>query len=215
MAIAIEALLSQNITVVFDSLDLASVDSGKLKTLRGPGSQAAVMDVPDMIVAIFPPEPMLVQVGDKRIRMTLQGASEIGRVPLWEHMVKCVELIAKPHPLVVAYGFNYDAMVGIEGVSATDILQRLFVGQITDIEERLQGQIQMVVPRLKFQKERVSYDLILEPINDGQIKAHLNAHFTTPNQKLPSSPHLRSSFLDQYRYFEETLARLLDQNAPC
>jgi hypothetical protein len=210
MAIVIEALLNQNITVVFDSLDLASVDSGKLKMLRGPGTQAAVMDVPDMIVAIFPPEPMLVQVGEKRIRMTLQGASEIGSVPMWDYMGKCIELVAKPRPPVVAYGFNYDAIVGIEGVSATDILQRRFMGQITDIEGRLQGQIKMIVPRLKFQKERVSYDLILEPVNDGQIKAHLNAHFATPSQKLPPLTKFRSSFLDQYRYFAETLARLLD-----
>ena len=209
MAIEFEALLIQNITVVYDSLDLASIDSGKLKTLRETAVQAAVMDVPEMIVAIYPPEPLLVQIGEKRIRMTLQGAHEIGSVPIWDYMFKCMRLVGPSKHQAIAYGFNYDVVVTTQGVSANDLLQQRFVGDVAGIEARLNGQIQTIAPRLKFLKNGVSYDLILEPVDEGRVKAHLNAHFEIPNHRLPFLEKFKSSFLEQYQYFEEIVSRLL------
>ena len=163
-----------------------------------------------MIVAIFPPEPLLVQIGERRIRMTLQGVQEIGSVPLWDYVVTCRKLVGSPKHQAIAYGFNYDVIAVTQGVFANDLLRQRFMGDVADIEVRLNGQIQTIMPRLKFLKNGVSYDLILEPVDDARIKAHLNVHYDIPSHRLPSVERLKASFLDQFGYLGETVSRLLD-----
>lgn len=209
MTIEIEALLNQNITIVCDSLDLASVDSSKLKTLRGAASQAAIMDVPEMIVAVFPPEPLLVQIGDNRVRITLQGPHKLGSVPLWDYVFKCMKLVGLPRTRVIAYGFNYDAIAKVRTVPASDLLKQRVIGDAAVIEEKLGGQLQSISPRLRFVRTGVSYDLILEQLDDERIKSHLNAHFDVAKQGLPLPEKLKKEYLEQYRYFEEVVSRLL------
>jgi len=85
MEIQIQTVLSQNITLVYDSLDLQAIDSGELKGLMGVQTKPMLMDTPEMIVAVYPPEPTVIQIGDRRIRITFQQHNEdIGRVALWE-----------------------------------------------------------------------------------------------------------------------------------
>jgi len=210
MNIEIQTVLGQNITLVFDSLDLGSIDSNKLKRLRGDGVQSPVlMDTPEMIVAIFPPEPLVVQIGDKRIRLTLQGEHDVGSVPLWEFAAGCKKLVPKSKSNVIAYGFNYDIGVMIHDEQAMSMLQERFLCDAAQIEQVLEGELHSFTPRFKFNRNGTSYDLILEPIDDQHIKAHQNAHFVSQN-RLPSPSKLESSYLEEYQYFARIISKLLE-----
>jgi hypothetical protein len=163
------------------------------------------MDFPDMIVALYPPNPIIIQMGDKRTRITLQQESEdIGSVPLWEIALKCHQSV--PQPKLVAYGFNYDIGAEVKGGNAHTITIELFVSNPQMIENVLEGHLLSFAPRLKFKRDGTLYDLILEPIGEQRIKAHLNAHFE--DDTLPSQDQLEASFRQEFEYLVSMLPRL-------
>lgn len=205
--IDIPAVLSQNITLVYDSLDLQTIDSSKLKELTD--AKAMVMDTPEMIVAVYPAAPIIIQMGDGRTRVTLQRESEdIGSVPLWEIALKCNRLA--PKSALVAYGFNYDVAVEFAGGNAHTIMTGLFVSDPQRIENALEGHLLSSIPRLKFRRGQTLYDLVLEPINEQHIKAHLNAHFEFEGISLPSQDQLEAFFRQEFEYLISVLSRLFE-----
>lgn len=210
MNIEIQTVLSQNITIVFDSLDLTLIDFSKLKNLRGDKTQPVLMDTPEMVVAIFPPEPLIVQIGDKRIRLTLQGAHDVGSVPLWDFTTQCTRLVPKSKSNVIAYGFNYEIRVMVHDEQAIDVIQERFLCDATQFEQGVEGDLQSFTPRFKYTRKGTSYDLILEPTDGQHVKAHLNAHFASQN-RLPSPQKLKSSYLEEYQYFTGTISKLLEE----
>jgi len=205
--IDIQRVLSQNLTLVYDSLDLQTIDSSKLKGLMGVEAKAMVMDTPGMIVAVYPPDPIIIQMGDKRTRITLQRQSEdIGAVPLWEIVVKCHQLV--PQAQLVAYGFNYDVGAVVADGNAYTITMNLFVSNRQMIENVLEGHLWSFVPRLKFKRGGTLYDLILEPRDEQRIKAHFNAHFQ--DNTLPPQDQLEGSFRQEFGYLVSMLPRLFE-----
>ena len=205
MDIDIQRVLSQNITLVYDALDLQTIDSSKLKGLID--AKAMVMDTPEMIVAVYPPHPIIIQIGDRRTRITLQRQSEdIGAVPLWEIAIKCHQLV--PRSQLVAYGFNYDVGVVVADGNAQAITMDLFVSNRQMIENVLEGHLVSFVPRLKFRRGETFYDLILEPLDEQRIKAHLNAHFQ--DNTLPPQDQLEASFRQEFGYLVLMLPRLFE-----
>ena len=84
MAAVIEAVFGRNITLVYDALDLKAIDRNKLREII-PETTPTVMDMPEMVVAVFPPSPWLIQIGDRRIRINIAAEIEdLGDFPLWE-----------------------------------------------------------------------------------------------------------------------------------
>jgi len=190
--IDIPIVLRQNITLVYDSLDLQTIDSSRLKGIMD--GKAIVMDTPDMIVSLRP--PIIIQMGDRRIRITLQQESkEIGGLPLWEIALKCHQLV--PHQSqLVAYGFNYDVGATVADGNAYTITMDPFVSNRQRIEKALEGHLVSFIPRLKFKRGETLYDLILEPLDEKQITVHLNAHFK--DNTLPSQDQLEASVRKEF-----------------
>jgi hypothetical protein len=157
MSIEPPVVLSQNITLLYTSLDLQDIDSSELKGLMGAEAKAMVMDVPDMIVTVYPATPLIIQIGDRRIRITFQRESnDIGPVPLWEVALKCHQLV--PQFQLAAYGFNYDLGVLATDGNAQTIALDLFVPDRRMLEDIFEGQLLSFVPRLKFKRDRAVYD---------------------------------------------------------
>lgn len=205
METTIQSILGQNITLVYDSLDLRAIDGSKLK--RVMGDTAMVMDTPDMIVAVFPPNPVIVQMGDRRTRVSLQQESKaIGAVPLWEIALSCHKLVP-PDSQLCAYGFNYDALALMADADARAVIQDLFVSNLDAVESALGGHLLSFIPRLKFQRGGTVYDLILEPLDRQRIKTHINAHFEQGT--LPSLGEFEASYRDEFEYLASTLPKLL------
>lgn len=210
MSADIKTVLSQNITLVYDSLDLQAVDSSKLKTLTGISSKPMLMDTPEMIVAAYPPEPvpMVIQLADRRIRITLpQSTDSLGDIPLWKIATECNDLV--PKSSLIAYGFNYDVLMEYASGNASKVLVDLFIRDAEAIQNALQGHLVAFIPRLKLRRGQVSNDLVLEPVDDQRIKAHMNSHFEHKGFDLPAPEQLKASFSEEYEYLLSVLPRLL------
>ena len=212
MSLEIESVLSQNITLVYDSLDLQTVDRNSLRDLVG--TQPMMIDTPEMIVVSYPTNSVFIQIGDRRIRVTLQQpAGEIGSAPIWDYAVESGTLVPATKSKLVAYGFNYDVAARLPGIDARVALTEIFVADLPRLEEVLGGELASIMPRLVFQREQARCDLVLEPTDGNHIKVHLNTHFEWADIALPSAQELRESFLREYERWKSTLRRLLEREA--
>jgi hypothetical protein len=208
----IRAVLGQNITLVYDSLDLQAIDIGKLKNVADIQNKPMLIDTPEMIVVAYPPEPVpiVIQLADRRIRISLsQSSDSIGDIPLWKVATECHNLV--PRSSVIAYGFNYDVLVEVTVGNASKLLIDLFIRDAETIRDALQGDLSSFIPRLRFRRGQVSNDLVLEPTDDQRIKVHMNSHFGHKGVELPASEQLEASFLDEYDYLASVLPRLLGE----
>jgi len=207
--IDIQTILSQNITLVYDALDLRVIDGGKLKQLVESRSRPMVMDTPGIIVAVYPPEPTLVQIGDNRIRITLQKHSdEIGGIPLWQIAANCNQLVPEPTPNLIAFGFNYDIVMALVGRDAYEVVMNLFIPDPTIIAEATEGKLMSFIPRIRYQRGQTQYDLALEPLDQQRVKVHMNAHFGFEGVALPPQDQLRALFEAEYEYLTFVLQRM-------
>lgn len=212
MNIEVQAVLSQNITLVYDSLNLRLIDSGDLKQLLGDQISPTIMDTPETIVAVYPPEPVIVQIGDRRIRVHFpQQVEDIGGIPLWEIAVKCDKLVPKSDSTLVAYGFNYDVSIAITDEDAHAFIMDLFISSRTIVESALDGKLSSFVPRLRYHRDQTDYDLVLEPEGAQHIKVHMNSHFQFDGIVLPSQNDLRAYYDKEYEYLVSMLPRLLGE----
>lgn len=204
MQISTTKVLSQNITLAYAALDLQRIDSRSLKEIVDPS--AVIMDTPDMIVAMSAVKSLIVQAGDRRIRVTLQGERErVGDVPLWVIARSCHELVGQAQ--LVSYGLNYDLGIGVIGESAHQAMITAFLSGREAIEPILDGEIWSYVPRLRYRRDEAAYDLFLDPVNEQQVKVHLNVHFEATD--LPSRRRLKAAFLGEFAHLESVLPRLL------
>ncbi len=198
MNIEVHTTLNQNITIVYDTLVPQTIDSSELKKLMGTQTKPVVMDTPEMVVAVYPPEPTVIQIGDNRIRITLAPNKDIGSVPLWEVASRCHQLVPKSKSKLVAYGFNYDVIAMLASGNAYQTTTDLFISDSTMFENVLEGRLLSFIPRIRFERLQALYDLVLEPIDEQHIKAHLNVHFSSVEIVLPPNDQLQNAFYEQY-----------------
>ncbi|MFN8440702.1 MAG: hypothetical protein U0175_08040 [Caldilineaceae bacterium] len=208
----IDGPLSQNITIVYDSLDLATFDSAKLKTLAENPIRPVMVETPEMITMVLPPYPIVIQVGDQRFRFTApRGTAQPAFSVLSNLVHKCVKSIVPKQAKMTAFGFNYDLHINTE-TSAIDLLNQEFVSNLEDLNHKLDGTLLYSLPRLVFQRNNVQYDLIFELIGDQQILAHTNAHFETRNKPFLSNKELLNRFVSEYEFARQTVFRLFDRS---
>jgi hypothetical protein len=200
VSIDISTVLGQNITLVYDSLKLQDIDARILKNLISD-VRPTVVDNPDLIAVIYPPVQLVIQLADKRIRITHQQHQNIGNLPLWEFAHQCHQLVTESQ--LIAYGFNYDVMVEITDQNAQEITRHLFISDPQTIDNLLEGHLEAFIPRLKFRRNGLLYDLFLEPLDEQQIKAHMNVHFE--EKTLPTLAQLEASYREEFDYFESLL----------
>jgi len=204
----IEVVLAQNITLVYKALDLQAIETRKLKGFMKGQVKPMVMDTPEMIVVMYPQSPLVIQLGDRRIRITLQKETKnLGEIPLWEIASKCNQLVSES--IIVAYGFNYDIGVKLADKDAYAATINLLVPDRRMIEDALEGRLLSFLPRIKFKREQTLYDLVLEPKDKHHIKVHMNSHFESKDTPLPSETQLQGSFYGEYGYLTSMLPRLL------
>lgn len=210
MAAVIEAVFGRNITLVYDALDLQTIDRNKL---RGVISEITptVMDMPEMVVAVYPPSPWLIQIGDRRIRINVAAEiKELGDFPLWEYAIKCNELIPADKASIIAYGYNFDFGVRFQDNTPQNTLISKFVFNRPALEDALQGTLISYLPRMVFRAGDLQYDIVFEPMNDAQMKIHGNAHFQYKGIQLPPLEGLKLSYIAQYEHLRNVIEKLLN-----
>ena len=210
MTAAIEAVFGRNITLVYDTLDLHTIDRNKLREII-PDFPPTVMDMPEMVVAVFPPSPWLIQIGDRRIRINIAAESEgLGDFPLWEYAIKSNELVPTDKASLIAYGYNFDFGVRFEDVTPQTALISKFTSNRSALEDTLQGTLISYLPRIVFKTGDLQYDIIFEPLNDVRMKVHGNAHLQHSGIQLPTLEDLKSSYIAQYEHLRHVIEKLLN-----
>ena len=210
MTAVIEAVFGRNITIVYDALDLQAIDRNKLRGVI-PDITPTVMDMPEMVVAVYPPSPWLIQIGDRRIRINVAAEIEgLGDFSLWEYAIKCNELISADKASLISYGYNFDFGVRFQQGTPRDALISRFVLNRAALEDTLQGTLTSYLPRMIFKTGDVQYDLVFELMNDAQMKVHGNAHFQYDGIQLPSLEGLKTSYMAQYEHLRNVIEKLLN-----
>lgn len=212
MEISELSVLSQNITIVYDSLDLKGIDTSRIKAMTQ--GTPTIMDTPEMIVAIYPQVPFVIQIGDRRVRVTIQrtvdNLASIGRAggtTLWNLALQCHKLIKDGN--ISAYGFNLDVSASVSDPNSREKLLEIFVSDSSRVNVSLGATLEAITPRLRFTKGSTRYDLIIEALERSQFKSHLNAHFRT--DRFPSQSRLENSFREELDYFISTLNALFGE----
>lgn len=209
-----QTILSQNITIVYDTLDLSMLDTTVLRNLFGEEIRPTIMDTPEMIVAVYAPSPLFVQIGERRIRITnRQNTEQLGDIPLWEIAAKSQKMLPENKFTAIAFGYNYDVGIHYENVDIHGILKDLFLADISQLQEDLNGELVSFTPRMRFTRGETRYDFALEPLepfHEQRLKAHLNAHFQLDGIPLPSAEEMKQSFEEEYQYFSGMLTSILE-----
>lgn len=205
-----EAILSRNITLVYDSINLRHFDTSILKNLFEDKSNPAIVDTPEMIIAAFPELALVIQVGDRRIRITMQRETrDIEDFSIWEVASKTHLQVPPDKHSLVAYGFNFDVGLSVEGRDSKEFIVAAFLASETELAERLGGEITSFIPRIVYIRDGKKYDLVLEPLEDSRIKAHLNMHLDHTDLQLPASNELQAMYISEFAYLQEALERIL------
>jgi hypothetical protein len=202
MKIEIETLSSQNITIVYKNLDIQSVDGRQIKKILG--KDILVSELPEIMVFIRPDIPLIIQLEKQRFRITLQGMQENVEL-LWDIATNCYYLL--PNIELVAYGFNYDIRIISKEGDFIEHLNLAFINNLMQLGEQLGGESISITPRLKYQREKVLYDLILEPIDNSHLVSHFNAHYKYDGIEIKDGT-LKESYTETTDYWNEFLPRL-------
>ena len=210
MPAKLDKVFGRNITLVYNVLDLKQIDRNKLRDLISD-INPAIMDTPEMIVAIFPPNPPIIQLGDNRIRISIPSEIEgLGDFPLWELAHKSHKLVKSDKSLLIAYGYNYDFGIILSDQSANNYLRSKFIVNQGHLESILEGNLVSFSPRIVYKDEKTQYDLIFEPLENLGIKLHSNAHFEIEDIELPDIDDLRYSFEHEFNHILRIVMKLLN-----
>lgn len=187
----IDAHLGSNITVVLDRLDIATVSRDKI---RAALAQVVLMDTPDLVI-VMAPAGIVIQIAERRIIVADQTQSEPGKVDIWTPTLAAVSAVTDSK--VVAYGFNYDFGVTLEGVNESDVhLTKLLLPTAEALRQALGAETLTASPRMIYHRGPTQYDIRLEPAGGPKLRAHLNVHFA--DKPLPDPETLRGSFLSEF-----------------
>jgi len=216
MSIDTSKINLRDITLLYDTIDLQLIDVRKLKNLFD--IQPVVMDTPELLVIIFPPIQLVIQLGDRRLRVTHQQPStQIDALPLWQIVDTCRKLLTGSR--LEAYGFNYNIVAAMKADQFSTVVQKWFFPDPQPLTNLVKGELLAFTPRLKFKRGKGEYDLILEHAKAESdlileqssfdlLKAHLNIHFA--EKRLPAQVGLKTAFLKEYEDFQALLHNLFN-----
>jgi hypothetical protein len=195
-----------NITLVYDSLPLGSVNRDALRGVLD-GGDIVSMDTPELLVMFSPTQKLVLQLGDRRLRAIDQGNHAPDQSQLPSIVTRAHKAVKSSH--LRAYGFNYDLIINWQSAQPIELfLREYFVRDVQHLEQNIGGELAAFVPRVQFRRHGRQYDLLMEPKSEQQLAVHLNVHFE--ESQLPTQNKLRTSFLSEYEALTQLLARFLE-----
>jgi hypothetical protein len=168
-------LQGANITIVYRELDFGSVSLDGLTRVFPEGPQPVVAKLPDALVIQYP-NRVSFQLLDRRLRLN-DPSEDLSRSQLPSVLGPVVAAAGQTD--VVAYGYNYDVVLGVSGIddSGAFLLDK-FLRERSQVEGVLDGSLSRLKLELTYGIEDSQCSLRLEPANsDNDLKAHLNVHY--------------------------------------
>jgi hypothetical protein len=157
-----------------------------------------VIEAPGLKVVILPElkkefvfEPVRILVNDKSEK-TLEHSSVI------DDFKKLADKKLIDQSKIIAYGFNFDAIVIPDGAFSVCDLVGAKIAKIQNISN--------VGIMVDFKKNNLKYDFNLAPVGEeNMFLAHLNVHFAGT---IPEFDVLKKQLTEQFKEFEETIAKI-------
>jgi hypothetical protein len=207
-------VLSQNITTVYDQLDLRKVDTTQLKSLIDVDPGPTVWDTPDFIMVVYPTLAATVRLAEKRVSVTLsQQGSRVGQEPMWDIVEKSHELVTGLGSELRAYGFNIDiGFVMAEG-DPHSVTRECFLRDVGAIEAVVGGKLVSFAPKFVFTRDAALHSLRLEPVDSERLQVSLNVHVECAGVQLPDKARLDQAYRDEYKRLVRDVPALLTEES--
>lgn len=196
-----------NITIVYREFDFRSVSLDKLIGVFPEGPQPVVAKFPDVLVIQYP-NGVSFQLLDRRLRLS-DPSADLPRSRLPNILGPIVAAAGQTG--VVAYGYNYDVVLGVSGVddSGAFLLDK-FLRERSQVEGDLDGSLSRIKLELIYDVEDSQYSLRLEPANsDNVLKAHLNVHYAHA-ELVTDEDSLAEQLSQHYDRLRQSLSQLFN-----
>ena len=204
-------LTSKNITVVFETLDLRKISIDQLKQVGGPAIPSPrVLEIDDnTLVAIFDATQTIAEIADRRLRVTDRSPTTTEGTSLPDLVIALVNLF--PFEMI-AYGFNFDVIVELEGTEDSNLFFRdRFL--VKRLHSNLLAGLQTIGLETKLRlmsSVGTQYELKIVPgtgpDNRPTALCSLNEHYEEP--ELPNQDNLRQLLVDNYQTLLDMLQNL-------
>ena len=204
--------LGQNVTLVYDRLELGGVDITKLKGFVGADPGPTVWDTPEVKLVVYPPSAAMLRIAERHVSVTLsQQGSDVAQEPMMDVTVKAHEHVTDLGSKLVAYGFNYDIGFTVSEGDMASLTRRCFLRDDAGVERALRGELLAFAPKLVFGRDAAVHTLTLDPVGSERLKVALNVHFEGGEIQLPDSPSLTQAFRTEYDRMVQDVHALLEQ----
>lgn len=201
----IEAVKNVNITVLFASpINHLLISQNGLLDLFKTGDELkdkrTFVEAPGLKVVIFPNRKK--EIVFEGTRILINDKNEV--LPKDSDVIDDFQKIINSDMVeankIVAYGFNYDAVIIPE---SNDFKINDLIGtKIAAIQN-----IKSAGVNLLFEKEDITYVLEIKPIGkDQKFVAHFNAHFST--NKLPEANELKEKIDKEFLEFKNVIEKI-------
>ncbi len=205
-------VLSQNVTLVYDQLDLKGIDTTQLKSLIQVEPGPNVWDTPDLIVVVYPPSATVLRLAEQRMTVTLgQQGGRVGQEPMWDVIEKSHGLVTALGSKLVAFGLNIDIGFVLADADPHSLTRRCFLRDAETIQDVLGGELVSFTPKLVFTRDERIHSLTLEPVDSERLKVSQNVHTERPGVELPGKPELSALYLSEYERLIADVSALLDR----
>lgn len=201
----IETIKNVNITVLFASpTDHLLVSQKGLLDLFKTGDEVkdiiTFVEAPGLKALIFPSRKKEYVFEGTRILVNDKSEVLLKDSDVVDDFSKIIKSDMVEQSKVVAYGFNYDAVVIPENSSFKN--SDLVGSKVAAIKE-----IKSVGVNILFEKDGTTYVLEIKPIGSEQkFVAHFNAHFNT--NKLPDVKELKEKINKEFLEFKDIIEKI-------
>ena len=206
MTATLEAVFGRNITLLYNSISLPSINLVKAKEIFTDGEPAIVQLPGAVTVFNSQSSPLTVQIDSKRIVINaFDDGKDLGNYPLCNFAIKFNELIVD-NSKIEAFGFNYNfGFLSDENLSES--LLSFFSIDVIPLMKSFGGSIVDFCPNFKVEGNGSKFNYVFEKHSEVQLKVHVNSHFIA--EKLPEELELKKYFVENYEIARDNLENFM------
>ena len=201
----IESIKNINITLLFsEPLDHRLISQDGLLNLFKTGNKEkdlhTFVEAPGLKVAMFP--NLKKEIAFEGVRVLINDKSEtvVEKSEVVSDFQKIINSAMLNTNKLVAYGFNYDAVVIPEN-------DNFRISDLVGVKIAEMENIKNAGVNVLFDKNNITYALEIKPIGrEKKFIAHFNAHFNT--NKLPDDQEIKKAINDQFIEFKNIIQKI-------
>ena len=174
---SIEAVFGRNITIVYNSINIKSLNLEEIKKFFSD-ENPAIIQIPDNVVIIaFPNKPVFIQIEHERLLVNFNfEENSLGDFPICEYTIKINKEIIDSGSKMDSFGFNYDF-----GIDLHEDANKKLIIQFANFEnnylKKNKEKLIAFYPTINMKFNEIEYSYIFNQQDSTKIKVHVNAFF--------------------------------------